>query len=147
MTSKVMNVLLLLVVSIALILGAGYFAYQTTNQGADRKQTVPEFLGLQPIPSLKSILIGMSVGLVFGFIDNLGLYYGMKAFGPYLPKDPLLAAGLGNTFSNSIGVFLATFVGVIISNKSNVDNYSIVSEAGGMILGCLLGTYLPRLFL
>lgn len=146
MNSKAMNVLLLLVVSVALILGTGYFAYQITNKGAERKQTVPEFLGLHPVPSLKSMVIGMSAGLVFGLIDNLGLYYGMKTFGPYLPKDPLIAAGIGNTFSNGIGVFLATFTGVIISNKSNVDNYSIVSEAGGMILGCLLGTYLPRLF-
>ena len=147
MNKNLRNVCFLVVVCVALIVVAGHFAFKSTNEDRKEKLTLAEFLGLKPVPSLKSVLVGMSAGLVFGFIDNFGLYFGMSALDPYLPKDKLLAAGLGNTFSDGVGAFLATFVGVIITNKSGVENYPILSEAVGIIIGCLIGTYLPGLFL
>ena len=34
--------------------------------------------------SFKSILVGMCSGIIFGFIDNAGLWYGMDALDPYI---------------------------------------------------------------
>jgi len=57
----------------------------------------------------------------------------------------LTQAGIGNTYSDFLGSFLATFVGVLILNMSNISNVSILSEIVGIVIGCLLGIALPRL--
>ena len=108
-------------------------------------------------PSPQSFAIGMASGLVFGFIDNFGLFFGMSALdGLIKNKAPggryeLLQAGWGNTFSDGVGAFLGTFGGKIITDLSYVEgwtteedeNYPIVAEAIGIILGCMLGMLVP----
>lgn len=146
MKSKYVKLIQLLIVCAILIFSSGWYAYKTSKQN-DKQLTVMEFLGLSPAPSIKSILVGMSSGLIFGFIDNAGLFFGMDALDPFMPKNKLIAAGLGNTFSDGVGAFMGTFCGIIISNLSGVDNYPIFSEAIGMIIGCLIGVYLPATIL
>jgi hypothetical protein len=59
----------------------------------------------------------------------------------------LTNAGLGNTFSDTLGAFLATFAGVLIVNMSGIDNVSLISEAIGITIGCLIGILIPRTLL
>ncbi len=146
MNKKYVKLIQLLVVCTILIIATGWYAYKTSKD-KQKDLTFMEFMGFSPLPSFKSILVGMSSGLVFGFIDNAGLFFGMDALDPFLPKNNLIAAGLGNTFSDGVGAFMGTFCGIIISNLTGVNSYPILSEAIGMIVGCLIGVYLPAAIL
>jgi hypothetical protein len=57
----------------------------------------------------------------------------------------LTQAGIGNTYSDFLGAFLATFAGILIINMSKISNVSILSEVIGIVLGCILGIFIPRL--
>lgn len=56
----------------------------------------------------------------------------------------LTNAGIGNTYSDFLGAFLATFSGVIIMNMTQISNVSIISEVIGIVLGCIIGIIIPR---
>ena len=51
--------------------------------------------------------------------------------------------GYGNTFSDFLGSFLGTFAGVIIKNITGVTDTPIWSDTIGIVIGCLLGIYIP----
>lgn len=129
----------LLIISVILILVMGFIAYKT-----DKSSNILSFLGLYPFPSLMSILVGMSANIVFGMIDNGGLFFGMDALDPFLPEGELTRAGLGNTFSDFLGAFLGTFAGVAIKNLSNINDTPLWSDAIGIVIGCLIGLYVPK---
>lgn len=66
-----------------------------------------------------TFFVGMFANIVFGFIDNAGLFFG----GCYLDEifeklpggyDANVTAGYGNTFSDFLGSFLGTFCGLMI---------------------------------
>ena len=117
-----------------------------------------DYFGFTSETTVKGIVFGMIVGIIFGFIDNAGLFFGMDVLEGYfpvanwrdtetvIPKDSeLQRAGLGNTFSDALGTFLAVFVGMLALNTNNMalEDVSLFSEFVGIILGCLLGVYLP----
>ena len=86
----------------------------------------------------------MVSNVVFGFIDNAGLFFGMDALDPFFPKGKLTKAGLGNTFSDALGSFLGTFSCSIIGNTTGIKDTPLWSEVVGIIVGCLLGLYIPK---
>ena len=93
----------------------------------------------------KRMLVGLVSGLVFGIIDNAGLWFGMESLIPILPKGELTQAGYGNVFSDSLSAFLATFAGNIISNVTGVTgNIPIWAQAFGTFIGCLIGLFSCR---
>lgn len=59
----------------------------------------------------------------------------------------LTNAGIGNTYSDFLGSFLSTFVGVLIMNMTGISNTSILSEVVGIVVGCILGIMIPRTIL
>lgn len=143
--SGLVNLVLFSVISMVVV---GYIALAVNNKTrADngmKPQTMMQFLDLVN-PSVKSILVGMGSGVVFGFIDNAGLWFGMDALDPVLPGGELTKAGFGNTYSDFLGSFLATFIGNIIANKTGVEGTPIWSESVGVVAGCLLGIYVPSM--
>lgn len=69
--------------------------------------------------SAATIAVGMFANIIFGFIDNAGLFFG----GVYLDEifeklpgglDANVTAGYGNTFSDTLGMFVGTFCGLMI---------------------------------
>ena len=93
----------------------------------------------------KRVLVGFGSGIVFGIIDNSGLWFGMDALDPILPNGLLTKAGFGNVFSDSLSAFLATFTGDIISKLTGMDSHSpIWADAAGTFTGCIIGLYLCR---
>ena len=129
-----------LVICFILIILFGCIAYMFND-----KSNVLEFLDLKPFPSMLSILTGMFANIVFGIIDNGGLFFGMSALDPFLPKGELTRAGLGNTFSDGLGAFLGTFSGIIIKSITKIDDTPVWSDAIGIIIGCLIGLYVPKM--
>lgn len=139
---------ILIVVCIILIAISTFFAFRSEKEKEGNENlTLMEFLSIDKMPSFNNILVGMASGLVFGFIDNAGLYLGMDALDPFFSSDPLIRAGQGNTFSDLVGSFLGTFIGLYIKNKSGIDDYPVWSESIGIVIGCLLGVYIPAFLL
>lgn len=95
--------------------------------------------------SLRILLLSMVSAMVFGFIDNAGLFFGMSALDPYLPGGELEKAGWGNTFSDGVGAFMGAFIAKIIGLVSGFDGQGpIYGDFLGVILGCILGIYIPK---
>ena len=94
--------------------------------------------------SVRSLVLGMISAMVFGFIDNAGLFFGMDALDPYLPGGPLTKAGWGNTFSDGIGAFLGAFIGKMVSVSTGFEGGPIYGDFIGIIVGCILGIYIPQ---
>ncbi len=102
--------------------------------------------GLVDTTFLKRILVGLGTGVVFGIIDNAGLWFGMDALDPILPRGKLTQAGLGNVFSDTLSAFLSTFAGNIIQHLTGVKGGTpIWSDAVGTFVGCLSGLFGSRL--
>jgi hypothetical protein len=150
-------VLTLAVVSVLLIVVFGYLAFKSFKEKVqaeeDRTPSFYEFMnGTTGKIPVKSILIGMVSGMVFGFIDNAGLFFGMDALdGPLANAYPgqgklaeLMRSGWGNTYSDALGSFLSVFIGRIVADKTGVTNTPIWAESIGLVFGCILGIYIPR---
>jgi hypothetical protein len=135
----VQDLALFLAICLILILIFGAIAY-----GVSDSSSVLSFLGVYPFPTVLSILTGMMANIVFGIIDNGGLFFGMSALDPFLPEGELTRAGLGNTFSDGLGAFLGSFTGVMIKSLTKIEDTPLWADAFGIIIGCLIGLYVPR---
>lgn len=99
-----------------------------------------------------TVVIGFGSNIVFGFIDNAGLFFGgcyLEEVFALLPaaSDANVAAGYGNTFSDFLGAFLGTFVGKMLADLSGITDSPLWAEAIGIIIGCLFGILVPKLIL
>ena len=126
-------------ICLVLILVFGTVAYTMSDSSS-----VLSFLGVYPFPTLSSIVTGMMANIVFGIIDNGGLFFGMSALDPFLPSGELTRAGLGNTFSDGLGAFLGSFTSVMIKTVTKVEDTPLWADAFGIVVGCLIGLYVPR---
>lgn len=133
------RLLTFLSICIILILVVGIIAYKFSG-----KPNVLNFLDIKPFPSVLAIITGMFANIIFGIIDNGGLFFGMSALDPFLPEGELTRAGLGNTFSDGLGAFLGTFSGVIIKSITKTEDTPLWSDAVGIVIGCLIGLYVPK---
>ncbi len=95
--------------------------------------------------------------VVFGFIDNfLMVIFGDSidaAFVSIGVSNTLLAAGLGNTLSDAVGILSGRWVEKVVHRRLPViedgtlsKNQIIGAETVGVIAGCLIGLF-PLLFL
>jgi len=147
----------LLLISLLLILVAGFAAYRARLRN-DPGLTVKEFLGLNANYLLTErgrmiILVGMIGGIIFGIIDNAGLWFGLSALEPLFIKKLGVAPGsnemaaFGNLFSDGLGAFLGTFAGVIMSEYTGIelDESPIWVDAIGVIIGCYIGILIGRM--
>lgn len=136
------QIVMFLLVVVAITYFVGVLSYREWKK-SNPQGTVKEYFNGQN-PTTKKIMVGMASGLIFGFIDNFGLFMGMSVLDPILKKlpaasNPNVFAGYGNTFSDMIGAFLGTFGGKYVADKFKEDDYPIWSEAVGIIIGCLMG--------
>jgi hypothetical protein len=103
------------------------------------------------------VIAGLAFGIVFGFIDNAGLFFGMDALDPYIKRnfgdDDKLSAGIGNTFSDVIGAFAGAFAGNVMESymkksfPKDIDDCvstPLWADSVGIFIGCVLGIVIPR---
>ena len=142
------NLIILLLGTIIMIGISVYAAYNVVNskrlERGEKELTFTQFINNDSKVTLKQVLIGMSFGMIFGFIDNFGLWYGMDYLDPYLPGGNLTKAGYGNTYSDFIGSTMGTAISIILNTLYPVEEAPIWVNSLGIILGCLLGLYIPR---
>jgi len=153
--AQLKKIFVVFIVSILLILVGGYLTLWYVNNKRKKKGekpfTIMEFINggakFNPI----TVLVGMVAGMMFGFIDNAGLYFGMDSLNPLFTKmgatGELAQSGLGNTFSDMLGGFLGTFAGIFIQTLSGKSDVPIWSEAIGLVVGCLIGVVVPKLIM
>ena len=108
------------------------------------KLTFIQFMNNDSEVTLKKVLVGMSFGMIFGFIDNFGLWYGMDYLDPYIPGGNLTKAGFGNTFSDFIGSTMGTSISIILGTLYPTEEAPIWVNSLGIIIGCLFGLYIPK---
>ena len=142
------NLIILLLGTVIMISLSIGIAFRVVNnkklENGEPKLTFIEFVNNGTGVSMKQIIIGMSFGMIFGFIDNFGLWYGMDYLDPYLPGGNLTKAGYGNTYSDFIGSTMGTSISIILNTLYPVEEAPIWVNSFGIILGCLLGLYIPR---
>ncbi len=144
-----------LLVCIVLIMITFIMAFNAHKDAAEKRGEKPksmgEFLGLTKstfCDNPGAIAVAMASNIVFGFVDNAGLFFGMDALDPVFEKlkggnHGLINAGYGNTFSDAIGAFLGTFIGSYIADKSGIYDGPLWAQAIGIVIGCILGVYIP----
>lgn len=138
--------------SLVLILVVGAICYTYLKRHYKEKEnkefTITEFInGVKGMPPIKNILVGMVFGMVFGFIDNAGMFFGMDALEPFLPTEGFVAAGIGNTYSSVLGAFLAAFLSNVIKISTGVDSVPAWSDAAGILVGAVAGIYIPPIII
>ncbi len=93
----------------------------------------------------KRTLIGFVSGIVFGIIDNMGLWFGMDELDPILPKGMLSKAGFSNAYADTVSAFLAAFIANIIQNVTGVKSKApLWANAIGMFTGCIFGVFVSK---
>ena len=139
----------LLISTVLCVVAGAVCFYYMKNTAEEKGETLTFDDWFNSNINTKSILVGMVSGIVFGFVDNAGLCFGLSSLEKYMKNFPggkksEILSGYGNTFSDAVGAFLATFIGKIISIRTGISDYPIWSEAIGTIVGCLLGIYIPN---
>ena len=165
------NVKNLFAISFSVMITSILISYMVKVKKSNSPIFFSEYIGVSGYTA-KQIGIGMMTNIIFGFIDNFGLFFGMDSLDDYLnfkenddsekaellSKDSrssknlkggaedlaaLRTAGWGNTFSDFLGAFVGNAVGDIASTLSGVERTPIISEIVGIVLGCILGIYIP----
>lgn len=120
--------------------------------------TLTEFFLSKNSNDFMAYIVGMMSGFIFGLIDNGGLFAGMDALDPLFegPANSIagkgnfslkenVKAGMGNTFSDALGSFLSVFIGKIFVTMSQKDETPMIADSIGLIIGCLVGFYVPAM--
>ena len=72
--------------------------------------------------SWRGIIVGLSFGIVFGFLDNFGLMIGMDALTKNFKMGNKAKSAFGNTYSDFIGATVGTFISIILKQLLDYDD-------------------------
>ena len=87
--TKLFNVIIICFIIIFILGYISYFIHTIRYP----KSTIFEWLNTKNI-SIKIIIVGMISGIVFGFIENIGLWLGMDVLEPFI-SGVIICAGWG----------------------------------------------------
>jgi hypothetical protein len=132
---------------------AYYVRQRKLKKKQKQQQSLIEFINNGTTIDIKSTLIGLVFGIVFGFIDNFGLWFGIANLEKYMPGGIKMKAALGNTYSDGIGAIIGTLIAIIVKDsfhideETNDDNEPLWVNPIGIMLGCLIGIFIGAFFL
>ena len=137
--------LLFALASTASLAAALVLAYNIQISTVD-EQTTYTFIDFlndgKTIPSLQDILVGLTFGTVFGTMDTLGTWIGMKEASSILPtKSPELQAAVAGTYSNIMSLTIGTVVTLIARQLlgTSDEQKPIWVNVLGILIGSSLG--------
>tara|TARA_B100001093_G_scaffold503105_1_gene557009 strand:+ start:555 stop:1013 length:459 start_codon:yes stop_codon:yes gene_type:complete len=145
------KIIIFIIINLIVFFSLLYISYihhvYTLKKKGKKKVTLSHYLNRGKIPSFKNIVIGLTFGLIFGFLDNLGLWMGIDVFYKYIPGGTLTKAGWGNTYSDLLGATVGTFIAEIAKDYFDYDdnNQPIWLNSLGIFLGCVLGMTVGKL--
>ena len=120
-----------------------FVAFIVKNNSRKEKKKKPwtfsEFLNNGENVSFKTIIVGVSYGMIIGVIDVLGIWYVLKYLKVFMPKGELLDAGIAEVYSSVLAILFGTFVSHSIKTILPPDNtIPIWADAFGVLIGCLI---------
>ena len=129
-----------------------YFTFYYHNKHL-KKQKKPKVTFIQflnnskEIPSFEKIMLGLTFGIIFGFMDNFGLWMGINKLEKILPGGLLTKSGLGNTYSDTLGAIIGTCISIIAQDSFNYNDNDmpIWLNTVGIITGCFLGMFVGHI--
>jgi hypothetical protein len=92
-------------------------------------------------------MVGLVFGLIFGFLDNFGLWMGLDVLQKYLPGGLLTKSAWSNTYSDLLGVTIGSFISIMAKDIFDFDEDAslIWLNTVGIVAGCILGMTVGRL--
>lgn len=151
MDKGLLKFILINVLTIGGLICVAYYVRQ--REPKKKQQSLIEFINNGTTINIKSTLIGLVFGIVFGFIDNFGLWFGIEHLEKYMPGGLKMKAALGNTYSDGIGAIIGTLIALIVKDLFQLDDDSNNEKEPlwvnpiGIILGCLIGIFIGSIFL
>ena len=108
------------------------------------------YLNKGKLPTVRNLLIGLVFGVMFGFMDNFGLWIGLEELQKYMPGGVKTRAALGNTYSDFLGATMGTFVASIVTDitgftDDDANDTPIYITTVGILIGCILGMVIGKL--
>lgn len=102
------------------------------------------------LTKLKIFSVGCSFMLVFGIIDNLGLFIGMDAIEEYIQSlgyNSLIAAGIGNAFSDAIGAIFGGIIASYLYKTLKLKGMgTTMQQLVGVVIGCMIPVFIAMLY-
>lgn len=97
-----------------------------------------------------NILVGLSQGLIFGFIDNFGMYLGLDSLEDILKNkygmtNKIVRSGVGNLYSSIFGSMMGASLSKGIKESTGISQTPWWSDTFGILIGSVLGIYIPSL--
>ena len=147
-----MNLNQLTILTILIVTFFFGLAYITTNWYRMKKKksklSIIQFLNRNSRVTLKKILVGMSFGFVFGFIDNAAMWLAIDPVKDFFSNSSLfMKAGWANTYSDLLGATAGTSISLILKTFFPITDVPIWIDTFGVVLGCIAGIYIPNLFI
>ena len=146
-----MGILKLIVASLTIIAIIAYTSFiyhnKTLIEQNENTQTFIEYINRGKIPPFNTLKIGLIFGIIFGFIDNIGLWFGLQTFEKYIPGGILTKSAVGNTYSNLMGAICGGLISSVFKDKYDYDedNAPIWLDAVGVVIGCIIGIFVGKL--
>lgn len=128
-----------------------FLAYIVKNiirkRNSKKPQTFTEFLNVGKKLTLRNVMIGLIFGIVFGFLDNFGLWMGISVLENYMPGGVKTKSALGNTYSDFIGATIGSAISILAAEIYSYDNDDtpLWVNTVGILIGCILGMLTGRL--
>lgn len=137
-------------VSILFTLAFRYHNYKK-SQNKQKRDSFKKWVNQGEI-TFRSVLVGLSFGFIFGFIDNFFLWIGTDFLERYIPGDAMTKAGWGNTYSDFIGAtfgtaFASIFKNFLGYNDDNPLTTPIWLDAIAIPIGCIAGLYVGKVII
>ena len=106
-----------------------------------------QFLNVSDKLTIKNVFAGLIFGIVFGFLDNFGLWMGISVLEEHMPGGVKTKSALGNTYSDFIGAIVGTSVSILAFELLELSNDAtpIWANTIGILIGCLLGMFFGKM--
>lgn len=106
---------------------------------------------MKTLNKLRIFLVGCTFMIVFGIIDNLGLFVGMDFIENYIISKgytSLVAAGIGNAFSDAVGALCGGIIASLLYKvlKIKGDQVTIMQQLIGVTIGCMIPVFVLMFF-
>ena len=140
-----------LIINLLLIVFFIYVAFKVKNIKLMQNNKEPlsfiQFLNVSDKLTVKNVFSGLIFGIVFGFLDNFGLWMGISVLEEHMPGGLKTKSALGNTYSDFIGSTIGTSVSILVFEllEINDDDTPIWANTIGILIGCLLGMFFGRM--
>lgn len=139
------------IINLLLIVFFIYSAFKVKNIKQVEMNKPPlsfiQFLNVSDKLTIKNVFAGLIFGIVFGFLDNFGLWMGISVLEEHMPGGVKTKSALGNTYSDFIGAIVGTSVSILAFELLELSNDAtpIWANTIGILIGCLLGMFFGKM--